>query len=453
MRRAALVFFSLLLSYFATWPLGRLAWADVPRLIAYQGRLAEADGSPLVGDHTVRFRIYDAETGGSILWEEEHRVTIATEDNGIFSIMLGSLTPFGTLPFNQPLWVSLEVDGEGEMAPRLRLTAVSYAINADTLDSLNGDQFLRSDVDTEAKGQLKLTRSGLGLLIQPATDPSLTTNLLEVRRAGGSAVMTLDLAGTLRMASVDFGADANDDLVASDVATLTGGSTSVADSLHTHTVNAGTQAGQLVQLDSSGALPAVSGANLTTLNASNLTSGTVPDARLPSNVSLLGQTIESVEVADGTLTTADLGTDSVGADELASAAIQPGDIEAADLPSLGRDSTSASSSLAIGTSDTTLLSVTVTKVRADSPLLIVASVSLSASSAGGSKTVAVKLDRDGSTLDGSYSATVGGGDAQALTIHAWDATTSGAHTVTLKASADKTGVTAAVRRLSVVELP
>jgi len=423
---------TLLVGVFALWcAFTRHGFADVPQLIAYQGRLAEADGSPLVGDHAVGFRIYDAETGGSLLWEEEHRLTITVDDNGTFSIMLGSLKPFGKLPFNQPLWVSLEVDGEGEMAPRLRLTAVGYAINADTLDGLNGDQFLRSDVDTEAKGQLKLTRSGLGLLIQPAKDPSLTTNLLEVRRAGGSAVMTLDLAGTLKVASVDFGADANDDLVASDIASLTGGSTSNADALHTHS----------------------SGANLTNLNASNLASGTVPDARLSSSVSLLGSAIESAEITDGTITASDLGTDSVGAAQLRSDAIQSGDIEAADLPSLARDSTSASSSVAIGTSDTTLLSVTVNKVRADSPLLIVASVSLSASSAGGAKTVAVKLDRDGTTLDGSYSATIGGGDAQALTIHAWDVTSSGSHTVTLKASADKTGVTATVRRLSVVELP
>lgn len=259
------------------------AGAGVPQLIAYQGRLTDADGTSLIGDHTVRFRLYDAESGGSTVWEEEHRVTLATQDNGVFSIMLGSLKAFGTLQFNQPLWLSLEVDGEGEMAPRLRLTAVGYAINADTLDGLKTSQLLRADVDTQAQGQLKLTRSGFGLLIQPAADPSMTTNLLEVRRAGGSAVMTLDLAGTLKVAGVDFGSDANDDLLASDVAILTGGPTSNADTLHTHTLNAGTGAGQLVQLDSQGALPAVSGANLTNLNASNVTSGTLDAARLPSD--------------------------------------------------------------------------------------------------------------------------------------------------------------------------
>ena len=269
------------------------AGASIPQLINYQGRLTDADGTPLVGDHTVRFRLYDAESSGSTVWEEEHRVTLATQDNGVFSIMLGSFKAFGTLQFNQPLWLSLEIDGEGEMTPRLRLTAVGYAINADTLDGLTATQFLRADVDTQAQGQLKLTRSGFGLLIQPAADPSMTTNLLEVRRAGGSAVMTLDLAGTLKVASVDFGSAANDDLVASDVTALTGGPSSIADALHTHS----------------------SGSGLTDLNASNLTSGTVPAARLPSD----GYAATYVNVAgdtmSGTLTLPANGL-AVGTDQL-----------------------------------------------------------------------------------------------------------------------------------------
>jgi hypothetical protein len=49
-------------------------------------------------------------------------------------------------------------------------------------------------------------------------------------------------------------------------------------------------------------LPAVSGVNLTNLNASNLASGTVPDDRLSANVSLLGSSIDlSGAEATGTL--------------------------------------------------------------------------------------------------------------------------------------------------------
>jgi len=49
-------------------------------------------------------------------------------------------------------------------------------------------------------------------------------------------------------------------------------------------------ADELVQLNSSGHLPALNGINLTSLNASNVGSGTLADARLSANVTLQGNT-------------------------------------------------------------------------------------------------------------------------------------------------------------------
>jgi len=48
------------------------------------------------------------------------------------------------------------------------------------------------------------------------------------------------------------------------------------------------------------------GSGLADLNASQISSGTVADARLSANVSLLGQSIESFEIADGTIVDADI---------------------------------------------------------------------------------------------------------------------------------------------------
>jgi hypothetical protein len=45
---------------------------------------------------------------------------------------------------------------------------------------------------------------------------------------------------------------------------------------------------QLVQLNGSGYLPALNASNLTNINASNISSGTLDDARLSSNVTVLG---------------------------------------------------------------------------------------------------------------------------------------------------------------------
>lgn len=429
-----------------------VAGAEVPRKIHYQGRLTDPAGQPLVGAHTVTLRIYDAETGGAALWEEQHGLTFAQLDNGVFSVILGSTTPLSAaITFNAPLWLSTEVDGAGEFSPRQQLAAVTYAINADMLDGLDSKQLLAT------AGTVTGVTAGAGL-------------------TGGATTGT---------ATLDVGAG-----------------TGIVVEADTVSVNVGTAAGKIIQLDATAALPAVSGANLTALNASNLTSGTVPDARfsanvsllgssidsaeiadgtivnadlsataaiadtklatiatagkiadsaLSSNVSLLGPSIESAEITDGTITAADLGTDSVGAEELAGDAIRSGDIEFGDLPSLVRSSTAASSSLAIGTSDTTLLSVNVTKTSANSALLIIASVGVSSGSGGG-KTISVKLLRDGTQLDGTYTDTVGSGDTAVVTVHAWDTASQGSHTIDLKASADKTGSTATVRRLTVLEL-
>lgn len=56
------------------------------------------------------------------------------------------------------------------------------------------------------------------------------------------------------------------------------------------------------------------GAGLTNLNASQLTSGTIPDARLSANVSLLGGTIDSSEIVNGTIVNLDINASAAIAD-------------------------------------------------------------------------------------------------------------------------------------------
>jgi len=394
----------------AQWLVAR---ADVPQLLNYQGRLTEADGAPLVGDHTVTFRIYDAQDQGSKLWEETHQIALAVDDTGIFSIVLGSLTPFATLDFNKPLWLSLEVDGEGEMAPRLRLAAVGYAINADTLDGLTSAQFLRADADTVATGELKAAKSGLALVVQPATDPAANTKLIDVRNAAGASQFSVDLEGDV----------------------------SLAGSLPAHASQH--------QPGGADALPTASTASVGSVNSEGTSTSLSRADHVHQGLHSLSASGQPQLVGDVTLSA---GTNVT--------LTQSGnDIQIASSAGAGQgNKVTAFASSTVGIEedeDTDLLSVTITKSQASSALLILASVQLNHAS-GGNKQVDLKLLRGNTQLDATYRARIGSGSGQLrqlpVSLHFWDTSGAGTYTFTLKASADDDGAQATVRRLTVVEL-
>ena len=103
------------------------ALAEVPRVMTFQGKLADTQGRFIEGQRALTFRVYDRETGGAVLWQEQHANTTVTK--GIFAVPLGVYQPL-TLPFDTNYWVSVEVGSDGEMSPRQRLTASAYAFRA-----------------------------------------------------------------------------------------------------------------------------------------------------------------------------------------------------------------------------------------------------------------------------------------------------------------------------------
>ncbi len=416
-----------------------LSHAEVPRTIQYQGRLTEPDGSPLTGEQVLTLRLYDAATKGAKVWEEQHEVALVAADNGVFAVILGSRTPFGPeITFTEPLWLTIEVGADGEFSPRQPLSAVGYAINADRLDGLDSVELIAR----ASGGVVDRVQAGIGL-----------------RGSAAAGIATLDVGAG---AGIVAGAD-------------------------TVSVDVGTTAGKIVQLDEQGALPAVSGANLTHLP---VTGGSVGTAALE----------------DGAVTAPKLAGDSVGAAALAAGAIQLGDIEPGDLPAHvhggvstiavsgqpgltgdprlaagsnvtlsqagqtitiaasgagaagARDSAGATNTLAIGTgADTTLATVTITKTQAASRLLVIASAQLAHTANPNDKTVTLRLFRDAAQLDADYAARIGTANRTIsdlpVSLHGWDAPGAGTYTYSLRARSTGAGAQATVRRLSVIELP
>jgi hypothetical protein len=133
----------LLISLFIGW--GTLVFsAPSPSFINYQGFITNTSGVAQSGSAPMTVRIYDAQTGGTLLFEEvEGSITIT---NGFFSIPIGQAGDVnGTtaavslmdLPFNQAYYVTVELGapfntGEMTLAGGLRsqVGVVPFAITS-----------------------------------------------------------------------------------------------------------------------------------------------------------------------------------------------------------------------------------------------------------------------------------------------------------------------------------
>jgi hypothetical protein len=102
----------------------------IPRLVSYQGKLTDTLGQP-VADSTygVSFKLYTVPSGGVSFWNETQNVT--TRD-GLFAVLLGAVTPIGSVPDAGTLYLGMAVSGGAELAPRLRIVSAAYAYKADT---------------------------------------------------------------------------------------------------------------------------------------------------------------------------------------------------------------------------------------------------------------------------------------------------------------------------------
>lgn len=103
--------------------------ALVPPWISFQARLSDNGGQPVTdGDYAIRFTIYDAPADGNALWTENH--PSVTVYKGIFTVLLGSITPFGDISSDQVLYLGIAVEGDDEMIPRQPLSSAPFAFEA-----------------------------------------------------------------------------------------------------------------------------------------------------------------------------------------------------------------------------------------------------------------------------------------------------------------------------------
>lgn len=167
-----------------------LAYADVPRVINYQGKFTDNDDNPLSGNYIVTFRLYDVASGGEFVWEEGHILIV---ENGLFNALLGSIKPL-EVDFNKDLWLGIEVASDGEMSPRIKLASSAYALNAQAIDMLDSSQLMRSDIDAVMSGSLTLKKD---LVLKG--DVSGPSRIVLTDGQGREYYLWMDNSGNLRL--------------------------------------------------------------------------------------------------------------------------------------------------------------------------------------------------------------------------------------------------------------
>lgn len=161
------------------------------QVIHYQGRLLDAvSGQPKAdGAYTFAFRLYNTATGGAPLWTEAKSVTV---NKGLFSTLLGDITPLDLALFNgQDLYLGITIGTDPEAAPRQRLAHVAYALHAENAAKLGGQA-------AGAFAAVTHTHSGdqiaAGTIAEAFVDGALTrdTEVLPLVLAGDGSGSTLD---------------------------------------------------------------------------------------------------------------------------------------------------------------------------------------------------------------------------------------------------------------------
>jgi hypothetical protein len=122
-------------SLFASVAEGRQAAPAVDRVFRISGTVPLDSAGSADGYATVLFGIYDAEEGGTALWQEVQAVAVNAQ--GHYTVLLGATTvdgvPVDPFASGAPRWLATDVQNSaGPPAPRVLMTSVPYALRAAT---------------------------------------------------------------------------------------------------------------------------------------------------------------------------------------------------------------------------------------------------------------------------------------------------------------------------------
>jgi hypothetical protein len=149
--------------------------------INFQARILTNTGALVSdGNYSVEFKIYDSVAGPTSQWNETQVVTVK---NGYLSVSLGSANPFSGIDWSQEQWLTMNINGDGEMAPRMKVTAVPFALRSNQAETLTN-------------GSGTISASSLAQL-SPGSVQSINSvnSLLRISQLGGGGLLQLANSG------------------------------------------------------------------------------------------------------------------------------------------------------------------------------------------------------------------------------------------------------------------
>lgn len=109
-------------------------FGEVPQLVNFQGKLFDSEGNARSGAVSLSFEVYDAASGGNLLWGPQTFDSVSLTE-GYFNVILSieDATAGGEtidVAFSEENTFLQIIDGDTPISPRQQILSVPYAINA-----------------------------------------------------------------------------------------------------------------------------------------------------------------------------------------------------------------------------------------------------------------------------------------------------------------------------------
>ena len=159
--------------------------------VNFSARLKNKTGGVVPdGLYNIQFKFYTTSENGTAVWTEtyydmngvaagqDNRVEIR---NGYFNVKLGSISEFTGVNWNDDIWMTMNIGGrtqtaniadiwDGEMGPRIQLSAVPYAMNSKTVGGKSANELVQlgqsMQTYTGSNPGISFNKVGAGNLMQ-----------------------------------------------------------------------------------------------------------------------------------------------------------------------------------------------------------------------------------------------------------------------------------------------